>query len=89
MSASDSRQDNDAALVPSDSDQNRDQATGHSHGTNTMMGRFGRFVVRYPLPVMVGILLAALVMAAVGMSKFSINTDPPQGRSAYAMDTGT
>jgi uncharacterized membrane protein YdfJ with MMPL/SSD domain len=62
--------------------EHKPQAEAHSHGpgTNTMMGRFGRFVVRVPLPVMVVSLAAALVMAAVGMSQFSINTDPPQGK---------
>lgn len=83
-----SRQVKDAALAtnpPLDGTMNGPVA--HSHATNTMMGKFGMFIAHYPFPVMVLALAAGLMMAAMGMSQFSINTEPPQGRSAYAMDT--
>jgi hypothetical protein len=48
--------------------------------------RFAEIVVRRPCVTMFGTLAFALLLSAVGMSKFFINTEVPQGRSAYGID---
>jgi hypothetical protein len=72
----------------SDPEANSTETDGHHDHSFGFMGKFGRFLVRYPIPMAGVPLVMALIMAAVGMSQFSISTDPPKGRSAFATDTG-
>jgi hypothetical protein len=43
-------------------------------------------IVKRPCIFMLGCIFVMFVLAAAGMSKFHINTKPPRGRSAYALN---